>query len=197
MSHPHHHHHHQSNSKPISYGCVINVSSGDGELAYLHSVAAKRLCAARSLEVSRSMRYAQHTKPTNQSVPPISPRQELERYTAQVASKQAGPGRALPRHEIAHLRWPAYCFSKATLNAATRLLHAAEEEHRLAVQGTKEDPLLGRVRHGDRAVRVVALCPGDVATGGWVRWWCSCWDGRVGGYMRRQHAPPPLPESYF
>lgn len=33
------------------YGCVINVSSGDGELAYLHSVAAKRLRAMRSLEV--------------------------------------------------------------------------------------------------------------------------------------------------
>lgn len=34
------------------YGCVINVSSGDGELAYLHSVAAKRLRAMRSLEAS-------------------------------------------------------------------------------------------------------------------------------------------------
>lgn len=30
---------------------MINVSSGDGELTYLHSVAAKRLRAMRSIEV--------------------------------------------------------------------------------------------------------------------------------------------------
>jgi hypothetical protein len=48
----------------IRYGCVINVSSGDGELAYLHSVAAKRLRAMRSLEVRLSI-YTLYTVAAN------------------------------------------------------------------------------------------------------------------------------------
>lgn len=84
--------------------------------------------------------------------------QELERYTAEVVRKP-------PPNEIAHLPWPAYCFSKAALNAATRILHEAEEGHARSVVGTRDDPMLGRVRQGERSVRIVAVCPGDVATG--------------------------------
>lgn len=69
---------------------------------------------------------------------------------------------------MAHLTWPAYCFSKAALNTATRILHEAEGAHARSIAGTKEeeDPIRGRVRQGERSVRIVAVCPGDVATGG-------------------------------
>lgn len=82
-----------------------------------------------------------------------------------MANKQA-PGAAWPRQGIAHLAWPAYCFSKAALNTATRILHEAEAAHARGVAGTAADPMRGRVQRGERGVRVVAICPGDVATGG-------------------------------
>lgn len=81
------------------------------------------------------------------------------------------PGAAWPRHGIAHLTWPAYCFSKAALNTATRILHENEAAHAQAVAGTAADPMRGRIRHGERGLRIVAVCPGDVATGKIVCVW--------------------------
>lgn len=104
------------------------------------------------------------SSPHHRLLYPYSYHQELERYAAKVARKQE-PGAAWPRHGIAHLTWPAYCFSKAALNTATRILHEGEAAHARSVAGTRDDPLLGRFRHGERSVRVVAVCPGDVATG--------------------------------
>ena len=108
------------------FGCIINISSGDGELAYLHSVAAKRLRRMRSMG-------------------------ELRRYADQVASKQQQG--IWPRGGgLAPVPWPAYCFSKAVLNAATRLLHAQTQE------------AAAEAGRSGRRLRVLALCPGDVAT---------------------------------
>lgn len=165
------------------HGCVINVSSGDGELAYLHSVAAKRLRVMRSLEVHTQIGFVSvHVDGSITSLYPSIHSQihshththihekELERYAAKVVSKQA-PGAVWPRHGIAHLTWPAYCFSKAALNAATRLLHEEEAAHARAVAGTEDDRMRGRFRHGERSVRIVAVCPGDVATGACVPCW--------------------------
>ncbi len=101
-------------------GCIINVSSGDGELAYLHSVVAKRLRRADSLD-------------------------DLRRYTDKVVEKQRQG--AWPKGGgLAAVPWPAYAFSKAVLNTATRLAHA------------------GLANDAARRPRVVAVCPGDVAT---------------------------------
>lgn len=108
------------------FGCIINISSGDGELAYLHSVAAKRLRRIKSMG-------------------------ELRRYADRVASKQQQG--LWPRGGgLAPVPWPAYCFSKAVLNTATRLMHAQTQE------AAAEEGRSGR------RLRVLALCPGDVAT---------------------------------
>lgn len=108
------------------FGCVINISSGDGELAYLHSLVAKRLRQMKSMGT-------------------------LRQYANRVASKQEqGPW---PKGGgLAPVAWPAYCFSKSVLNTATRLMHARTQE------------AAAEAGRSGRRLRVLALCPGDVAT---------------------------------
>lgn len=109
------------------FGCIVNISSGDGELAYLHSEVAKRLKRVRSLA-------------------------ELKQFSDWVAQmQQEGPW---PRGEgLAPVSWPAYSFSKAVLNAATRLLQS------------RVDALVSKdMKVRAHQPRIVAICPGDVNT---------------------------------
>lgn len=108
------------------FGCVINISSGDGELAYLHSLVAKRLREMKS-------------------------KGTLRQYANRVASNQE-QGLWPKGGGLAPVPWPAYCFSKSVLNTATRLMHAQTQE-------TAAEAGRNRLR-----LRVLALCPGDVAT---------------------------------
>lgn len=66
---------------------------------------------------------------------------DLSRSLCMVIGDKAGPVSSGGSKEVAHLPWPAYCLSKATLNAITRILATIDERH------------------------VTAVCPGDVATG--------------------------------
>mmetsp|Transcript_6839 Transcript_6839/g.20812 ORF Transcript_6839/g.20812 Transcript_6839/m.20812 type:complete len:286 (-) Transcript_6839:117-974(-) len=76
-------------------GCVINISSGDGELLYLHSALQAHF---RSIESDR----------------------ELMRVLARVA--RGRDGFAFPEMPPAFGPTPAYALSKAALNAYTRLM---------------------------------------------------------------------------
>jgi NAD(P)-dependent dehydrogenase (short-subunit alcohol dehydrogenase family) len=97
-------------------GFVINISSGDGELLYLHTSLQKEFCAVAS-------------------------ERQLMRLLARVSP---------PRDEFgdapAHGPTPAYCVSKAALNAATRL--ASRRLPQAAECGVWQG----------------AVCPGDVLT---------------------------------
>lgn len=73
-------------------GIVINISSGDGELVYLHSELQAAICAVESLR-------------------------QLLRVLACASPPKNGFG-----HSPAHGPTPAYSMSKAALNVATRVL---------------------------------------------------------------------------
>lgn len=78
------------------------------------------------------------------------PFQELKKYAQKVTEHQKD-GQQWPRGGggMAHTPWHAYSFSKAVLNAATRVMH-----QQVKAAGFQHEE-----------VRVLAICPGDVATG--------------------------------
>ncbi len=117
-------------------GHVINVSSGDGELAYLHSQLQAELSAASTLP-------------------------QLWRAVARASPPRDAFGAA-----AAHGPTPAYALSKAALNAATRITAAQllPEPSRSGVLLSAVCPGDVATDMCDAAARASALAPSDAAS---------------------------------